>query len=482
MIQEVKQFFSSTKQGLLGVVSSDPNSKGSTTAAADPTKTYAVALSAGVAAAIVLAYKLFKNKQQQASDKNSTSTPTIATMKDLQELYLKSSNSLSPMTKKQRIGVLLVNLGTPNDATPNSVYKYLQQFLMDGRVIDAKYWFRYLLVNGLIVPFRYKNSTKNYQAIWKSNDFTDGSASPLKYNTELIVKQLRERMAGQDVDADFDLVVEYAMRYQNPSIETGLNKLNHEHHCSHIMILPLFPQYASATVGSIHEECMRVMSKWLYIPSLHFVNSYPTYAPFIRSVIHRIEEALQSNAEEIQSKHGFDHIIVSYHSLPVHHEIKGYKEREDLDFSYYAQCLQTTKCVLQQLVSAPSHLEESKETPGSYAISETEFKPELSKYFAQHVTIQTTFQSHLGKLPWLTPYTTTVLEELALAKKRVLIVCPSFVTDCIETDHELMIEEREEFHLRGGELFVLVQSVNDEATFVEGLYQKIMDYSNVVHK
>nr|CAG4719713.1 unnamed protein product [Naegleria fowleri] len=495
MLQEFKQFFSQTIQSnrLQGGVESS-------SVVSDQTN-YAVALTyvvgVGFAAALVASYKLFKKQSKNAQKPPSDLKPStimIATMKDLQMLYMKEEEKsflkpqLDPndvLMKKPRIGVLLVNLGTPKDATPNSVYKYLKQFLMDGRVIDAHPWLRFVIVNLFIVPFRYKHSTKNYQSIWKSNDFTDDSASPLKYNTELILKQLRERVVGeqekqqQQQQQPFDVVVEYAMRYQDPSIEVGLNKLRREHHCTHLMILPLFPQYASATVGSIHEECMRVLSQWLSIPSLNFVNSFPTYDPFIRSTVKRIEEALHNQSEEIQSKHGIDHVLVSYHSLPLHHETKGYKEREDLDFSYYAQCLQTTKAVLQQLVNAPFKLEESKGHPGTYIISE--FKGEISKFFAHKVTVETTFQSRLGKLPWLSPYTTTVLEELALAKKRVLIVCPSFVTDCIETDHELMIEEREEFHSRGGDLYVLVKSVNDESIFVEGLYQMILNYGNALH-
>ncbi len=169
------------------------------------------------------------------------------------------------MTAKK--GILLVNLGTPDNPSRSSVYRYLLQFLLDPRVIDVPWLSRNLLVRGIIAPFRSGNSSKLYQKLWTEN------GSPLKYYGEKLTQGLRT-LLGESYE------VELAMRYQNPSIESAVEKLLQKQ-VSEITVLPLFPQYASASTGSVYEEVMRILQKRNAIPPLKFINSFYDYEPMI---------------------------------------------------------------------------------------------------------------------------------------------------------------------------------------------------------
>lgn len=320
-------------------------------------------------------------------------------------------------------GVIIVNLGTPDSPSPSDVRKYLLEFLTDGRVIDYPWLPRNLLVRGIIVPFRYKNSAKTYREIW---DPVTGS--PLMHHS----MQLLEKVRGQ-LPPNFD--VELAMRYQERPLEPILERFRLEGK-EKIIVLPMFPQYASSTTGSIHEEVMRIVRKWQAIPEIHFISDYYDHPGFIRSV------AEQTRAHDLGS---YDHILFSYHGLPERHMRKsdptgghciaeGYSCCDAISgknrFCYRAQCMATTRSLVAEL-----GLRE-----GQYSVC---------------------FQSRLGKDPWVQPYTSEVIARLAAeGKKRLLVLCPAFVADCLETVYEVSIEYQEEFEEAGGEKIQLVESLN----------------------
>ena len=322
-------------------------------------------------------------------------------------------------------GILLVNLGTPDSPRRGDVYRYLQEFLTDGRVIDFPWLPRQLLVRGIIAPFRSGSSAKLYKMLW-----TD-EGSPLKYFGERLAEGVQE-ILGEEY------VVELAMRYQSPSIERAVERLM-EHRVSEITVVPLFPQYASATTGSVHEEVMRVLSKQFNIPGLRFINSYYDYPPMIKLFADQAREMDLSQ---------YDHILFSYHGLPKRQIRKAddYNHclREDCcqtltpdnQFCYSAQCYATTRAIAAELG--------------------------LSK--EQYTTC---FQSRLGRDPWLTPYTSEIIEHQAEhGAKRLLVFCPAFVADCLETTIEITVEYQEEFEEAGGDKIDLVPGLNDHPRWI----------------
>ena len=327
-------------------------------------------------------------------------------------------------------GVLLVNLGTPDSPSVSDVRKYLDEFLMDERVIDINPINRTLLVKGIIVPFRGPKSAKIYKEVWTEN------GSPLLYYSIRSKEMLQEKLGS-------DYVVELAMRYQSPSIESALNALK-KHQVESIRVVPLFPQYASASTGSVIQKVMGLVGKWQTIPNISFVNSF-----------HDNDGMIDVFAENARKHHPetFDHILFSFHGLPERQLTKA-----DHSGKY---CLQTPNCcarlndVNRFCYSAQSH-------DTARLIAE---KLNLSK---EKYTV--CFQSRLGNSPWKKPYTIEVLEELAKkGMKRLLVFSPAFVADCLETNVEIAREYHEEFRNWGGEKVQLVESLNDNPRWIDAL-------------
>ena len=331
-------------------------------------------------------------------------------------------------------GVLIVNLGTPDDPSRGSVYRYLKQFLLDERVIDIPWLQRNLLVRGIIAPFRSGSSSKLYKMLWTPE------GSPLKVYGEKLVADIRP-MLGEEYE------VVLAMRYQSPSIEKGLKYLL-DAAVSEIIVLPLFPHYASASTGSVHQEVMRLLSKELAIPKLTFINSYYDNPAMIDVFI--------ENAQQFDIP-SYDHILFSFHGLPERQMVKADRGNHCLgnkdccttlttknQFCYTAQCHQT-----------------------AYAIAE---KMNLRK---DQYTI--CFQSRLGRAEWVKPYTSDVLETRAEAgDKKLLVFCPAFVSDCLETTIEVSTEYQEEFEELGGEKVDLVPSLNDHPKWIEAVKDLVL--------
>ncbi len=337
------------------------------------------------------------------------------------------------MSKK---GVLLINLGTPDEPSRAAVYRYLKEFLLDPRVIDIGTIPRHLLVRGIIAPFRSKTSAEIYQLLWTKE------GSPLK----IYGYQLQELLQKEIGDG---YLVELAMRYQNPPLEKVLKKMLQDN-VSELIIVPLFPHYASASTGSVYEEVMRILSKEWGIPPLRFVGAFYDHPDFIAAFVARTLE------HDINS---FDHILFSYHGLPVRQMVKADRNNhcqktEDCCLTltdknqhcYSAQCYATTKALVKAL--------DLKE--GQYT---------------------SCFQSRLGKEPWIEPFTPKIIEQRAAkGDKKILCLCPAFIADCLETTVEISLEYQKLFEGFGGEKLQLVESLNNHPIWVKGLKNIITNY------
>lgn len=327
-------------------------------------------------------------------------------------------------------GILLVNLGTPDSPEVSDVRRYLDEFLMDERVIDINAFQRTLLVKGIIVPFRSPKTAKLYKEIWDEN------GSPLLYFSKIQAAMLQEKLGD-------DYQVELAMRYQNPSIDAGLDRLK-AGLVESIQVIPLFPQYASASTGSVIQKVMELVGKWQTVPPISFVNSFHDNKLMI--------DTFAENAQKYQPER-YDQILFSFHGLPERqlikcdHTAQHCLKKDDCcatltdvnKFCYSAQCHDTARLIAKRL-NIPKE---------KYSVC---------------------FQSRLGKEPWVQPYTSDVLKDLAeKGKKRLLVFCPAFVADCLETLYEVSVEYHEEFRALGGEEVQLVASLNDDPKFIDAL-------------
>jgi ferrochelatase len=335
----------------------------------------------------------------------------------------------------RRVGVLLVQLGTPDSPKTNDVRRYLSEFLNDPRVIDLPWLGRKILVNGIIVPFRAPKSAKIYKELF---DLHDG-VSPLITHTENVVEKLGKRFANDEV------TVHYAMRYQNPSMYDVLEKMREENY-DKLVILPMFPQYASASTGSAIDLAMNIIRKWWVVPEVSVINQFWDNEGYIDSIVERAKEF---NLDD------YEHVLFSYHGLPDRHVDKVY-EGSDLcsdqpceteineknKFCYKATCYATTR-----LIAAKLNISEE-----NYTVC---------------------FQSRLDK-KWLTPFADKVVEELGgKGAKKILAFSPAFVADCLETVIEIGDEYQEIFEEKGGEKIQLVPSSNDHDRFIDGLEELI---------
>ncbi|MCW3077577.1 MAG: ferrochelatase [Bacteroidetes bacterium] len=331
--------------------------------------------------------------------------------------------------------VLIINLGTPDAPTASKVGKYLTQFLNDKRVIDISAAGRFMLVNMVIVPFRKYKSAKLYSNIWTKE------GSPLLLNGI----QLKEKLQLQLGDK---YIVELAMRYQQPSIESALEKIRQQRP-SKIHVLPLYPQYASSSTGSTLEEVLTQISSWEVIPNLNVISKFYDHPKFIEALL---VEAKKHNINE------YDHVIFSYHGLPERQIKKASAHyggntcqmgsccnsiTKNNQFCYRANCFETTRQVVSAL-NIPSD---------------------------KHTT---TFQSRLDD-KWLKPYSDKIIADLAKkGAKKILVFSPAFVADCLETIYEIGTEYNEIFKEHGGEKVTLVNSLNAGETWVKAVEEIVL--------
>jgi ferrochelatase len=332
-----------------------------------------------------------------------------------------------------RIGVLLINLGTPDAPTPEAVGSYLREFLMDGFVIDVPKPVRWFLVNVMIVPRRKIQSAKAYQKVQLPG------GSPLRVYTRALAEKVAEQLSK-----DERYVVEYAMRYGNPSIASALSRLNSQGP-SRIIVLPLYPQYAESSFETAVVETKSVAQRLGCAERLSFFPPFYDRPEFIAAFARRVADA--------HSTQPSDHIVFSFHSLPERHlkrlDATGQYCLVKPDCCdrisavnqncYRAQCFSTARRIAAQL--------DLKDD--DYTVS---------------------FQSRLGRAKWIGPTTEVVLRELGeRGVKRVAVSCPSFVADCLETVEEMGIRGRQTFIEAGGDELFLVPSLNAEPAWVEAV-------------
>ena len=328
-----------------------------------------------------------------------------------------------------KTGVLLINLGTPDSPSTRDVRSYLSEFLNDPRVIDINAVGRAILVNGIIVPFRAPKSAKIYKELWQ---LWGGSSPLLTYGLQL-KKDLQRKF-----DPSENVTVEFAMRYKNPSLPSVLEKMQKVGY-DQLIILPLFPHYASSSSGSAIEKAMAIIQKWWVIPEIKIIPSFYNHPGYIQAFIERGQQFDLKN---------YSHFIFSYHGLPerqidkVHPDLKcascncHQQFNTDQTYCYLNQCYETTRLIAEGLEISSDN----------YTVS---------------------FQSRLGKTPWLKPYSDQIVKDLAAAgHKKILAFSPAFVSDCLETSIEIGTEYQEIFEHAGGEKIELVPSLNDSETWV----------------
>jgi protoporphyrin/coproporphyrin ferrochelatase len=343
------------------------------------------------------------------------------------------------MRPNMTTGVLLINLGTPTQPDVPSVRRYLHEFLSDPRVIDIPWLLRALLVDGFILPFRPKQSANAYRAIWTPQ------GSPLR-----IISEQCQQQVQQQLGTDFHVTL--GMRYGTPSIKTAIQQLNH-HHCEHIIILPLFPHYSSAATGSAIEKALSLIQTQQNIPSLSIIHNFYQHPQFINTYA----QLIQRHTQNMQP----DFYLFSYHGIPERQIIKSEtNEKITCDrlkpcpaintnnhFCYRAQCYASTTLIAKTL-NLPEEC------------------------------YQTSFQSRLGRTPWIKPYTDETLPQLYQRGIRHLaIVCPSFVSDCLETLEEIGIRAKQQWQQLGGTQLTLIPSLNAEPAWITTLCNIIKERS-----
>jgi ferrochelatase len=322
-----------------------------------------------------------------------------------------------------KIGILLSNLGTPDAPTKKAVKPYLRQFLSDTRVIEPPppRWIWKIILNGVILNLRPRKSAKAYQTVWD----THGKGSPL---LSIAIKQKNAIAIELEKLAPGKFAVSLGMSYGNPSMRSALNELEAQG-CNNIIILPLYPQYAGASTGSVFDAAARELMSWRNVPDLRFISSYSKEDLYI--------EALANSVKEYQAVHGKpDLLLMSYHGIP-----KRYFDKGD---NYPCQCCKTTFLLASKLNLKPNE----------YTM---------------------TFQSRLGAGEWMKEYTDKTLKALpGKGLKNVQVICPGFSADCLETIEEISEENHDYFMESGGEKFGYIPALNDRKDHIEFLTQLLL--------
>ena len=327
-------------------------------------------------------------------------------------------------------GLLLLNLGTPEAPTTPAVRAYLREFLSDPRVLDMPAIPRAILLNFVILPFRPKKSAHAYRAVWDAE-----RGSPLMYHS----RDLTERVAAKLGPAWH---VELGMRYGTPSIMAAMVGLQRAG-CARIVVLPLFPQYASSSTGTAIARVLDLARYPWNVPSLDVINQFYDDPGFL-GAFHAVAAPALADARA-------DHVLFSFHGLPVRQIHKGDPTKET--------CLATSDCC-ERLANPSCYRAQCYATARSLA--------DRLGLAAGSWTV--CFQSRLGRIPWIEPHTDVLIDKLAKASvKRVAVVCPAFVADCLETIEEIGMRARDQFKAGGGEELVLVPSLNATPAWVDAV-------------
>ena len=324
-----------------------------------------------------------------------------------------------PKVNYGKTGVLLVNLGTPDSTSWWDVRKYLKEFLSDKRVIEVNFFLWQIILNLFILTFRPSKTAKAYKEIWMKKE----NMSPLRYYTEMQTKKLKEKMKNEKI------IIDHAMRYGNPSIKNTIVNLQ-KNGCEELIVLPLYPQYAAATTATVCDEVYRSLMKMRWQPSLQIIPHYESEPLYIDALVKSINKKIS----ELNWKP--DLIVASYHGIP-----KKYFDKGD---PYHCYCQKTSRLIIEKFNKIP---------------------------------IQTTFQSRFGPQEWLQPYTDKTFENLPKeGKKNILVVCPGFSSDCVETLEEIAIQGKNSFFKNGGKNFDIVPCLNDNEDHINFLKHLVDRY------
>ena len=306
---------------------------------------------------------------------------------------------------KEKLGILLVNLGSPDAPTPSAVRRYLAEFLWDPRVVEFPRLPWWLILHGIILRLRPRRSARAYKKVWSME------GSPLiaisKLQAQAIEKKIQERFRG-------NVLVDLAMRYGNPSIKSGLEALRLAG-ARRLLILPLYPQYSATTTASVFDEVTNVLQSWRWLPDLRFINHYHDHPKYISALANSIRQHWAEN------KRG-QKLLFSFHGIP-----QRYFDQGD---PYFCHCQKTARMVAEEL-----------------ELKDSEW--------------QVVFQSRFGREPWLQPYCDKTLEQLPdNGVRSVDIICPGFSADCLETLEEVDMENREIFLQAGGDEYSYIPALN----------------------
>jgi protoporphyrin/coproporphyrin ferrochelatase len=325
-----------------------------------------------------------------------------------------------PDASSDRVGVLLVNLGTPDTADARGVRVYLKEFLSDPRVIENQGLVWKLVLNGIILRTRPRTKARDYRKIWNNAE----NESPLKTITRAQAEKLARSIAGHD-----HTEVEWAMRYGNPSIRTGIESLM-ARGCNRLLVVPLYPQYSAATSATVCDEVFRVLTSLRAQPTLRVTPPYYDDPEYIEALAVSINEHLATLPFKPEL------IVASFHGMP-----KAYVEKGD---PYQAQCIATTEALRKRLGLDASQL-------------------------------LLTFQSRFGNDEWLQPYTDQTIAQLAKdGVRRIAVVMPGFAADCLETLEEIAGENAEIFKHNGGEQFAAIPCLNDSEGGMDVIRQLVL--------
>ena len=320
----------------------------------------------------------------------------------------------------EKTGILLVNLGTPDAPTPEAVRRYLKEFLGDPRVVEIPRAIWWLILNGIILNTRPKKSAAKYAKVWLKE------GSPLRVYTEKQAALLQGYM-GERIKTPF--VVDYAMRYGNPSIPEVLRKLK-EQNCQRILIVPMYPQYAASTTATVCDIVFGELQQMRNTPALRTIKHFHDHPGYIKALANNINDYWMKNGRP-------EKLLMSFHGLPNYTLDKG--------DPYHCECHKTARLLAQQLGLKT----------GQYLVS---------------------FQSRFGKTEWLKPYTTATLKELGQQKlKRLDVVCPGFVADCLETLEEIAMEGKEDFQHAGGGEYCYIPCLNERDDWIRALTDLVLD-------
>lgn len=326
--------------------------------------------------------------------------------------------------KKYSTAILLANLGTPEDATPASVRSFLKVFLSDPRVVEVPRLLWLMILYGVILPFRPKSVAQAYQQLW--DEYGD---SPLRLLSQQQVKKLQLLLEQQPDDVLSSVTVDYVFSYGQPGLQTQLDHYNQL--AEKVVVLPLYPQYSCSTTAAIYDQLAAYNKNQRYVADVHIVREYYQHAAY--------QAALAVSVEEFWAAHGqSEFLLISYHGVP-----QAYADKGD---PYYQQCLSTSEELAKRL-----GLKE-----GQYL---------------------TSFQSRLGKAPWLQPYTDVTVKALAeKGIKKMDVVCPSFSVDCLETLEEIAVENKEYFQQAGGDQLRLIPCLNADNGHIHMMAEILKPY------